>query len=396
MPHDAAHDPLRDQEADDQRECPRFVPEIAALGLERLRRRWRHALPAPGRSPRPARTAHPTAAPAAAGILRSAADRRTRDRCRRHRTIGRRRRASVAAAPRFGAARDTSPAVSAAIDGGVLPGARWPQRQRRRVPRLAPSASPRPSRPRPARTPRRVSRAARRSSRPSAGAVRHAERHRIGRIARQPARGLPPEELVAAIGGRPQHAPAPRRLAGEDHRAAAAVALNRDQRHRRAVRPTASPPAPSRRAADRRPANSTRAAAAPPTASATPPAWRAMRMIGWSAPSGVSVTDVVRRRRPRDPPARVGAPPRRSFSSTGSTSSSGDPAMPALQKRPPAEHQQTAATHADEVGEQFHLRAPEELALEVADDHRVVGEQRFARRRETRTSARRRDRRPPG
>jgi hypothetical protein len=47
----------------------------------------------------------------------------------------------------------------------------------------------------------------------------------------------------------------------------------------------------------------------------------------------------------------------------------------ALQERSCAEQQQPAPPEADEVGKQFHLRPPEELALQVPDDDGVVREQ---------------------
>ena len=49
---------------------------------------------------------------------------------------------------------------------------------------------------------------------------------------RQPAHGLPPERVVAAVGCGHHHAPAPGRFPGEDHRSPVTVALHRDERAR--------------------------------------------------------------------------------------------------------------------------------------------------------------------
>ena len=85
--------------------------------------------------------------------------------------------------------------------------------------------------------------------------------------------------------------------------------------------------------------------------------------------------DLVVRRggRPADPTVAHG-PPRRSFSSTGSDFLERRAGQPALRERAPAEHEQAAAAFGDEVGGHGQLRAREEVALDVGDDDRVVGD----------------------
>ncbi len=62
------------------------------------------------------------------------------------------------------------------------------------------------------------------------------KRDRLRRARGEPASGLTPEGLIRLVVRRQHHAPAPRRLAREHHRAAVAVTLHGDERPRPSAR----------------------------------------------------------------------------------------------------------------------------------------------------------------
>ena len=139
-----------------------------------------------------------------------------------------------------------------------------------------------------------------------------------------PAIARPGARTSRTCGRRRQvHAPAPRRLAREHHRASEPVALHGDQRARSAAGAAGNGQHAGSWPAARRAARPWPAAARLPSACGVASVSSAICMIGCAAPSDVSDTRLA-----PAPVAGGSAPPSRPLSWSGSASSSGVPSSP--------------------------------------------------------------------
>ena len=180
---------------------------------------------------------------------------------------------------------------------------------------------------------------------------RHGQRHRLGRRRHQPAAGLPPERLEGVVRSTAAHPPAPRRLAGEHHRPAVAVALHGDERPRRAAGAAGDRQHAGARAGPSRAPSSSRAAAPPPTDRAPRPAsCRAASPDGAgrpaSAPTPPTASDDADDGAAR--PSAIGRRHRHQLFERRRRQAG-------RRQRARAEHQQAAAALGDEVAHELEL-----------------------------------------
>ena len=222
---------------------------------------------------------------------------------------------------------------------------------------------------------------------PGTRRAHRADRHRALRAGGEPPRQLPPDRFVARVGRRPQHPPPPRRFAGKHHRAALAVALRGDQRLRRAAGrhrhgqdlragPRSADVRDRRQRRQRRPFLPVLVRPTRPAASPDATRHRSVR---------AGVLGAVDRRLCADASAMVDRGDRSDRSAA--------PASSAVPARPWRSNDRAPSTSRppprcrDEVVGQLELIAREEIGLDVAEDHAVVGEELRALRTDSRSTA---------
>ena len=202
------------------------------------------------------------------------------------------------------------------------------------------------------------------------------KRGTIGRAAPQPARGLAPEPLVGGVGRGRQHLPPPGRLAREDHGAAAPEALHRDD-------------GPGRRFAGRDREHRRAGAGRPQGNDASQRGHRRPaldRLPDPAAEAHDGMTLPVRGRGDARRRAGGGAgaeDPRPPLFPQGERQQGleGRGLEPAPLERAGAHDEQAAPPLGHERGGVLHLGRAQPRRLDVAQNDRVVAEQRLARRR---------------